>query len=238
MLPNFNAAIAQLRLLPTILRAADPRLWHHLSQTEPFFALSGTLTMYAHDVQSLGEITRLFDVLLAREPVFSVYMFASIVLGRRAELFDTPATEPEMLHSILSKLPKPLDLEAIIRRTVELFDEYPPETLGSVWDREISEHSVLKTARVTPLCAGQSEAVGGYYFAQQVLELERQERRERLVKMLYKYRKPARTVGFAILFGVLAYWMRKTVVSSSSVGGGGFLAPVAALFSKWWPLEF
>ncbi|KLU81428.1 hypothetical protein MAPG_00517 [Magnaporthiopsis poae ATCC 64411] len=59
MLPNLAPAIAQLRLLPDILRAADPALWRHLSQTEPFFALSGTLTMYAHDVQTLGEIARL-----------------------------------------------------------------------------------------------------------------------------------------------------------------------------------
>lgn len=200
--------------------------------------------MYAHDVTSLGEITRLFDILLAREPVFSVYMFAAIVMGRRAELFDTPATEPEMLHSILSKLPKPLDLEAIISRTSKLFHEYPPEILGQVWDQGISEHSVLKTARITPLCAGQSEAVGSYYFEQQVLELQRQERREKLMKMLYQYRKPARTVGFAVLFGVLAYWMRRTMVASSSSSGSGtstittaFLAPVAALFSKWWSIE-
>lgn len=238
MLPNFTAAIAQLRLLPSILRAADPQLWNHLSQTEPFFALSGTLTMYAHDVQSLGEISRLFDILLAREPVFSLYMFASIVLGRRAELFDTPATEPEMLHSILSKLPRPLDLEAIISRAAALFQRYPPETLGNVWTRGISQHSVLKTARITPLCAGQSEAVGAYYFEQHVLELERRERKEKVIRLLRKYRNPAGTVGLAVLVGVLAYWMRKTaLVSSVSGSSGRFLAPVAALFSKWWPLE-
>ncbi|KAJ4300466.1 GTPase-activating protein gyp8 [Collariella sp. IMI 366227] len=77
---------------------------------KPFFALSGTLTMYAHDITSQGEIARLFDVLLAREPVFTVYLFAAMVCARREELFDTPRDEPEMLHSILSKLPTPLDL--------------------------------------------------------------------------------------------------------------------------------
>lgn len=236
MLPNLSAAISQLRLIPAILKAADPQLWYHLSQTEPFFALSGTLTMYAHDVQSLGEITRLFDVLLAREPVFSVYMFARIVLDRRAELFDTPATEPEMLHSILSKLPQPLALEGLITRTSQLFDTYPPETIGPSWTRGISPHSVLKTARDTPSCAGQSVEVGAYYFEQQILELERQERRERILKVLWQYRRPAKTVGFAILFGVLAYWMRRSVVSSPGVGSV-VLSHVGAVFSRWWPLE-
>lgn len=244
MLPTFSAAISQLRLIPAILHRADPQLWAHLSQTEPFFALSGTLTMYAHDVQSLGEITRLFDALLAREPVFSVYMFARIVLDRRAELFDTPDDEPEMLHSILSKLPQPLDLERLITATSLLLDQHPPELLGKAWRRGISEHSVLKTARSTAAAAGQAEAVGAYYFAQQVWELERAERRERLLKAAWKYRRPAAAVGFAVMFGVLAYWMRRSTFLSavlSSPGGGGPLAGplrhVNAAFSRWWRRE-
>ncbi|KAF3768014.1 RabGAP/TBC [Cryphonectria parasitica EP155] len=219
MLPNLTAALAQLRLIPSILNAADPKLCAHLSQTEPFFALSGTLTMYAHDIQSLGEIARLFDVLLAREPIFSVYMFAQIVLNRRTELFETPPTEPEMLHSILSKLPQPLDLEALITATSELCARYPPETLGAAWRRGISEFSALKTARSTADCAGQSEAVGEYYFTQHVRDLERRERRAQVVKALWAYSRPAGMVGFAVLFGVLAYWMRRSPLVSSSLAG-------------------
>ncbi|PSR83694.1 rab-GTPase-TBC domain-domain-containing protein [Coniella lustricola] len=248
MLPNLTAAIAQLRLIPAILYAADPPLWAHLSQTEPFFALSGTLTMYAHDVQSLGEITRLFDVLLAREPVFSVYMFAQIVLGRRTELFDTPPSEPEMLHSILSKLPQPLDLEALITATARLYERHPPESLpGSAWSSGISEFSVLKTARQTADCAGQSEAVGAYYFAEHVRDLERRERRARVVKTLWAYSKPAGAVGFAVLFGILAYWMRRSTVFGAGggvAGGGGHTGSLSgvlavpmralqAVFSQW-----
>lgn len=108
MLPTIDAAVQQLLLLPDILRMADPPLWNHLRLAQhprPFFALSGTLTMYAHDVQSLGAIARLFDVMLARSPAFSLYLFAAIVRAHRAALFATPADEPEMLHHILSKLP-------------------------------------------------------------------------------------------------------------------------------------
>lgn len=227
MLPDLKAAISQLRLIPDILRAADPGLWHHLSQTEPFFALSGTLTMYAHDVRSLGEITRLFDVLLAREPVFSVYVFAQIVLDRRAELFGTPADEPEMLHSILSKLPQPLALEALLARASALVARHPPEALAS-WPRGISPSSVLKTARTARAAAAQSVDVGEYYFARQVLELRRAEARERLAGVAWRYRRPAAAVGFAVAFGVLAYWMRK---SSLSVGPLGYMV---AAFSSWW----
>lgn len=78
MLPTLSPALAHLRLLPNLLYAVDRPLCHHLSQTQPFFALAATLTLYAHEIQEYGDIARLFDVLLAREAVFSVYLFAQV----------------------------------------------------------------------------------------------------------------------------------------------------------------
>lgn len=231
MLPNLSAAIAQLRLIPEILRAADPALAAHLPQADPFFALSGTITMYAHDVQSLGEITRLFDVLLAAEPVFSVYVFAQIVIGRRDELFAFPSGEPEILHSVLSKLPQPLGADALVVAARALLASHPPESLPS-WRRGVSAHSVLKTARSARDCAGQSLSVGEYFFGQQMIELRREERRQKVLKALWRYRKPARAVGVAVAFGVLAYWIRRSALS-----GGVAAGPVrymTALVSAWW----
>ncbi|KIH88950.1 hypothetical protein SPBR_08979 [Sporothrix brasiliensis 5110] len=167
MLPTIDAAVQQLLLLPDILRMADPPLWNHLRLAQhprPFFALSGTLTMYAHDVQSLGAIARLFDVLLARPPAFSLYLFAAIVRAHREALFATPADEPEMLHHVLSKLPgrtggdrgtnenfseesgnasSPL-LDDLIADAAQLANDYPAHTLPA-W-RSIAASSVLKTA--------------------------------------------------------------------------------------------
>ncbi|KAK3352347.1 rab-GTPase-TBC domain-containing protein [Lasiosphaeria hispida] len=217
MLPTLAPAVHQLRLIPDILLAADPTLWRHLASTEPFFALSGTLTMYAHDITTLGEITRLFDVLLAREPVFSVYMFAAIVRSRRDELFDTPADEPEMLHSILSKLPRPLDLEALITSTHVLYDTHPPEKFAA-W-RTISRASVLCTARDADACAAQSMADAERFFDRQVTELRWIERRDQARELLRRYRRPARTLGFAILIGVVAVWLRRSPGLSSCVTG-------------------
>jgi hypothetical protein len=207
MLPSLGPAVRQLRLIPDILRASDPQLWHHLSGTEPFFALAGTLTMYAHDITTLGEISRLFDVLLAREPVFSVYMFAAIVRSRREELFDTPRDEPEMLHSILCKLPRPLDLEALISAARALSDAHPPEQLPA-W-RTISRASVLRTARHPEACATQSMADGREFFEKQVTELCWLERRDKARELLWQYRRPARTVGLAVLVGVAAAVFRR-----------------------------
>jgi hypothetical protein len=78
MLPTLSPALSHLKLLPDIVQAEDAKLWKHLSDTQPYFALSATLTLYAHDIQAYGDIARLFDVLLAREPVFSIYLFAMV----------------------------------------------------------------------------------------------------------------------------------------------------------------
>ncbi|KAF4637291.1 hypothetical protein G7Y89_g793 [Cudoniella acicularis] len=217
MLPTLAPALAQLRLIPAILNAVNPELRNHLSQTQPFFALSGTLTMYAHDIQEYGDIARLFDVLLARESVFSVYMFAQIVLQRSHELFETPADEPEMLHSILSKLPKPLDLEALILGTVDLFKKYPPEQLKP-W-RSISHCSVLKTARWQDQILNQSLDDGEAYFKRQVRELEWAQKRDKAFRTIWKYRKPASTIGLAVVVGVLSYWLRKSSIMSEVFEG-------------------
>ncbi|KAG4035463.1 hypothetical protein MFRU_001g02320 [Monilinia fructicola] len=203
MLPLISPSFAQLNLIPSIINTVSPALCAHLSQTKPFFALSGTLTMYAHDIQEYGDIARLFDVLLAREAVFSVYMFAQIVLSRSEELFETPADEPDMLHSILSKLPKPLDLESLISNTVELFQAHPPETLPS-W-RTISSSSVLKTARSPDQITRQSLSDGQRYFAQQVKELQWATKLDKVLEVMWKYRRPARAIGIAVLVGVISY---------------------------------
>lgn len=78
MLPSLTPALSHLMLLPDIIQAQDSRLGKHLSHTQPFFALSATLTLYAHDIQAYGDIARLFDVFLAREPMFSLYLFATV----------------------------------------------------------------------------------------------------------------------------------------------------------------
>ena len=220
MFPTLAPAVAQLRLIPDILRAADPKLWRHVSATEPWFALSGTLTMYAHDITTLGEITRLFDVLLAREPVFSLYMFVAIMRSRRDEVFAKAGPdEPDMIQHTLSKLPNPLDLEAIIAAACDIFDHHPPESLAA-W-RHISPASVLKTARDPDACADQSLADGRALFDRHARDIAWAEQKDRALKLMRHYRRPAQTVGLAIAVGVAAVILRRYYYPPSHAGSGG-----------------
>ena len=207
MLPSLSPSLAHLRLLPAVLYAVDAKLCQHLSQVQPFFALAATLTLYAHDIEDYGDIARLFDFLLAQEAVVSVYLFAVIILSRKEELLDIPADEPEMLHFVLSKLPKPLDLEAIISRTMHLFASHPPERLPFRAWAKVSSHSVLKTTRGS--IAGQTLEDGERLFAKQAQQLHREEMRQHAMTILWRYRRPAGSAGLAIFIGVLAFALRK-----------------------------
>ncbi|CEI65801.1 hypothetical protein FVEN_g7521 [Fusarium venenatum] len=205
MLPSFGPTTAQLRLLPDILNAADPKLRRHLAGVEPFYALAGTLTMYAHNIEAYQDIARLFDVFLAREPVFPVYVFAQIILDRRNEIFEID--EPDMLHVILGKVPTKMDLDDLIIKSAALFEIHPPETL-SYW-RQISKYSALKTARDIEACAKQTLDEGSELFDKQVDEVHWQEIRDRVRLALWRYRRPARTVGMALAVGALAFYLRR-----------------------------
>ena len=207
MLPSLSASLAHLNLLPTILHAVDRKLCLHLSQTQPFFALAATLTLYAHDIQEYGDIARLFDFLIAQPAVVSIYFFAVIILSRRDELFDIPAEEPEMLHSVLSKLPKPLNLEALIYTTTTLFEEHPPESLPSGAWAKISSYSVLKTTRES--VTNQTLKDGEDLFEHQALQLRREEMRKQAMATIWKYRRPASRIGLAFSVGILSIWLSR-----------------------------
>ncbi|KAI1493498.1 rab-GTPase-TBC domain-containing protein [Biscogniauxia mediterranea] len=207
MLPNLAPAIAQLRLIPDVLRAADPALWRHLARVEPYFALADTLTMFAHNVPRYGDIARLFDALLAREQVFGLYAFAAIVLRRRPELLALdPVDDADMLHFTLSKLPPDLDLEAVVADADRLLARHPPESLPA-W-RGVSRASALRTTTTAQSPERQSLADGRAFFDRQLAELRWAERRDVMLRVAWDNR----AIVLAVLVGVGAVYLRRTSV--------------------------
>lgn len=208
MLPSLSPALKHLRLLPAILETADRPLATQLSHTQPFFALAATLTLYAHDIQEYSDIARLYDFILAHEPVVAIYTFAAIIISRRKELLDIPLDEPEMLHFTLSKLPQPLDLEALISNTLDLFSKYPPQKLPHFTWWKIPSDSVLKTSR--SIGSKQSLEEGENLFRKQALHLRREELRQKTFASAWKYRRPMGSVAAALLVGAASIWLRRS----------------------------
>ena len=205
MLPSLGPTTTQLRLLPDILGKADRDLRKHIATIEPFYALAGTLTMYAHNIEAYRDISRLFDVFLAREPVFTIYVFAQIVLDRRDEILEID--EADMLQVVLAKVPPNMDIDTLIVNAVSLFNKFPPEGLGS-W-RYISEASALKTARDTQSFGSQTLEMGQAYFEEQAKEVRWLEMREKAVLTLWRYRRPIKAIGMAAAVAAMAVYLRR-----------------------------
>ncbi|OQO07165.1 hypothetical protein B0A48_07733 [Cryoendolithus antarcticus] len=214
MLPTMSGALSHLQLLPSILRAADAELYEHLSQTAPFyFALPATLTLYAHDIQEYGDIARLFDFLLASEAVVSIYLYAVIVVSRKKELLELEADEHDMLHSILSKLPKPLDLDLLIGNAAKLFENHPPARLRSWTWFSISGNSVLKTTSNLTKLASQTLLDGERYFKRHAAEIQAYDSRKKTIAranfVVRRYRRPAVAIMTTFVVAFLALYLSR-----------------------------
>lgn len=212
MLPILSPSFQHLRLLPAIIFAVDIDLAKHLSPAQPLFALSSTLTMFAHDVEDYQTIARLFDFLLAHEASLSMYLFATIILARRKELFEIEPEDVDMLHFTLSKLPKVLDLDDLVVKAIAIYQQHPPESLPLQAWAGISHYSVLKTTRslnASGVSNIQSLEDGIGLFHKQAKQLERHEIRRRLRLSFWKYRRPIGGMGLAIVIGILSIWIQR-----------------------------
>jgi hypothetical protein len=226
MMSNLSSALTHLRLIPYILHAADPELAQHLP-SQPFYALSTTLTLYAHDIQGYGEIARLFDFLLAREAVTSVYLFCEIIRMQRTELLEIEPQDTDMMHFTLSKLPSPLDIETLIASTMTLMKNHPPESLSYLAWHRVSGASTLKTTRDPVQVASQTLQQGEVWLADQERLMKRQQTIDTAIKQAKKiasqYRSRALFGLTAVAIGVLSLWLGR---------GGGLDVVYRNLFAE------
>ncbi|KAF8320300.1 hypothetical protein DL93DRAFT_2163936 [Clavulina sp. PMI_390] len=100
--------IGQLRVVRRILRAVDPdySLLLERSSSLPYFALSNLLTLFSHDLPTLSLAQHTFDYLLARPPLYSIYLATSVILALKVDAMKLVAEGDDgMIHSLLSQLP-------------------------------------------------------------------------------------------------------------------------------------
>lgn len=140
-------------------------------------------------------------------------------MSRKKELLEIEPEEPEMLHSILSKLPKPLDLDGLISRAAEIYKQHPPDRLpGRAWS-QVSLNSVLKTTRNIQDLHQQTFQDGEVFFEKQAEEIKRAEawkaQKQRMLLVVKRYKRPATFTGIAILVAVFALALRDTNVRST-----------------------
>ncbi|KAK7900636.1 GTPase-activating protein gyp8 [Exophiala xenobiotica] len=207
MLPTISPARKHFEVVSAIVKSADPELADHISEAENSFALSATHSLFAHDIQDYGAIARLYDFLLAHEPAMSLYLFATVTISRRSELFEMPADQSDILTFMISKLPQTLNIDVLVQDTLILFRKHPPHSLrGFIWWR-LSRYSVLKTSR--SIGQHQSLEEAELLARKQIEQLRREELLQKRMRALAKYRRPAMSLTAALLIGAISYWIRR-----------------------------
>lgn len=79
--------------------------------TLPFFALSWILTLFSHDIDTLPPVQRIFDYLIARNPISAIYLAVAILMSKRPQLLKLIEQHPEadqdpsLLHPLFARLP-------------------------------------------------------------------------------------------------------------------------------------
>lgn len=210
MLPKISASVSHLHLLPAILYNADREIYDILP-SNPFYGIAHILTLYSHDIHSYKDIARLFDFLLAREAVMTIYLFAVIVISKRETLLEYMADGPDedVMAVVLQRLPENLDIEDKIQKAAALFEQFPPQRLpGKAW-KQVSEYSVLKTTLDVHAVSQQALEDGQRLFEKHAEQIRKDEARKRMSDMakktLAKYRRPL-TFTLSVAVCIIAVW--------------------------------
>jgi len=131
-----------------------------------------------------------------------------------------------MLHFTLSKLPSPLDLEAIIASTMRIYHAHPPDSLPNRAWSSISSLSVLKTTRDSYALQAQTLEDGEKWLGRQVAQIRRAQQLQDVRRRAWGMRRQGGYFGVALIAGILSYWLR-------SPGGLGVLVRMFG-WLKWW----
>nr|XP_019047931.1 hypothetical protein I302_04551 [Kwoniella bestiolae CBS 10118]OCF26861.1 hypothetical protein I302_04551 [Kwoniella bestiolae CBS 10118] len=144
-----------LRILKRILKAADPELSQFSAKispvpTLPFFALSWVLTLFSHDCDSLQPIQRMFDFLLARNPISAVYLAASILILKKPQIFEIAhqlgaeyEDDPTLLHPLFVRLP-PLYADTPSEPDPPPVSPTPTPTFDELQDDSLNPYKPIK----------------------------------------------------------------------------------------------
>ncbi|EUC66844.1 Rab-GTPase-TBC domain protein [Rhizoctonia solani AG-3 Rhs1AP] len=99
----------QLRILRRLIRLADPELAILIEDASPlpYWAISPLMTLYTHDLPTLALAQRVMDWVLARPPDAVIYLVATFVLRKKAEIQKlVDDGDDGMMHAFLSSLPE------------------------------------------------------------------------------------------------------------------------------------
>eukprot|EP00803_Ostreobium_quekettii_P011044 evm.model.scf_763.6 EVM.evm.TU.scf_763.6 scf_763:49464-53228(+) len=127
--PTLEPVAELLQLQVPILDMTDRPLARVLEgmQVPCYFALSWYITWFSHDVKSLTEVARLFDLFLSAHPMMPLYVGAACMAAAREELIYVD--DVSLMHQALVNLRigKYITTEELIRQALALYAKAKPK---------------------------------------------------------------------------------------------------------------
>lgn len=124
-----------LGLLLPVLEQCDPELAQVVEHMglPPMYALPWLITLFAHNVASLAQLSRLFDLFLSSHPLMPLYASAVVMKGARNEIMRH-CRDPNQVHSLLMRLDvlREVGADELAQQAVVLFKHAPPDVLVKV----------------------------------------------------------------------------------------------------------
>jgi len=139
--PNLDAVTESLTLLYPILQVADPELYEYIIGLQepalevPYFALSWHMTWFSHDVATLDQCARLFDLFISSHPLMPLYVAAVAIRSNRETILECGPGAGDVVYSKLKGMQilgvGQLSADELAQQAAALYRAAPPAHLVS-----------------------------------------------------------------------------------------------------------
>jgi Rab-GTPase-TBC domain len=151
--PSLDAVTESLTLLYPILQVADPELYNYIIGLEepalevPYFALSWHMTWFSHDVATLDQCARLFDLFISSHPLMPLYVAAVAVRGQRESILNCGPGAGDVVYSKLKGMnilgEGQLTADELAQQAAALYRAAPPAHLVSKLGNTLKHSTTL-----------------------------------------------------------------------------------------------
>ncbi|KAF7233477.1 hypothetical protein EG68_09469 [Paragonimus skrjabini miyazakii] len=163
---SMDSTVDYMQLIFALLGYLRPALTENLEQVGlgPHFALAWIVTWFAHVLQEMDDVRRLFDLFLATDPLMLIYLSVAIIIRSDEEVQSTTA-DFGMLHHTLLRLPKKHPVEELVRNSVRLYSTVPPDLLLTLGKQRQALSDSKNDRHKKPMTSGNRSNVKWYFGA-------------------------------------------------------------------------
>jgi hypothetical protein len=154
--PTLEPAVEVLSMLYPILRVADPELVQYINSLKepalemPYFALSWHMTWFSHDVLSLEQCARLFDLFMSSHPLMPLYVAAVVIHKQREMILNCGPGAGDVVYSklknmkIFADIGNTFEADELAKEAAALYQKAPPKVLARLRRKNLQNSTTLK----------------------------------------------------------------------------------------------